>query len=73
MKIDKEKVINILVEDDIQNAQDNFSDFQGYFESILREGFIGYNKQTAKELEEELNERQDNVVYKVYERKNKKS
>ena len=53
--MNKTKLINWLVDDDIQNVLTG--DCNDYLDSILREGFTGYRNQSLKELQQEYNER----------------
>lgn len=51
-----EELVNWLIQNDINDiSTGNIND---YLDTILREGFIGYNNQTLKELQQEYNERQ---------------
>ena len=55
--MDKEEMIEWLIDDDLNNWDSNETGRAEYFEFILRTGFVGYNNQTDEELANEIMER----------------
>jgi len=56
MKMERSKLIQRLISDDIYGWSDTDSRDE-YLATILAEGFLGYNKQFTEELQAEWNER----------------
>lgn len=54
--MNRDEMINLLIDDDLNNWYDR-DDKDEYFAMILRNGFIGYNDQSNKEIENEMFER----------------
>lgn len=60
MIIDRESIINSLIESDFYDAE-KWNDYS-YFEQIIRDGFIGYANMTDEELIAEYNERNEDGI-----------
>ena len=60
MGMTRDEMIDWLIDNDL-NIFSSTKDFECYFASILRTGFIGYENQTNDELRQEILERNEDA------------
>lgn len=63
-KMTREEIIDTLINNDIEIVQSG--EANDYLDNVLRCGFVGYEKQTDQELENEINERVEEEIKLVW-------
>jgi hypothetical protein len=59
-ELTRDEIISILLKDDL-NYGDSYG-FREFISSILLDGFIGYSKETDQDLQNEYNDRRNQVL-----------